>query len=74
MTEIIISILAVVLLVKAVGLAFKITWGITKIIATIMIVLAIPIFVICLIFVGGFFLLIPVALIAGAIGVIKLFA
>lgn len=74
MIELIISVFAVVLLVKAVSLAFKITWGITKIIATILIILAIPVFVICLIFVGGFFLLIPVALIAGAIGIIKLFA
>ncbi len=73
MTELIISVIAIFLLVKAISLAFKITWGITKIIATILIVLAIPLFIISLIFVGGFFLLIPVALIGAAIGVIKLF-
>ena len=71
MIEILISILAIWLLVKAIGLAFKITWGAAKIVATILMVLAIPIFIVCLIFVGGFFLLIPVALIAGAIGLLK---
>ncbi len=73
MTEIIISVIAVFLLIKAISLAFKITWGITKIIATILIALAIPLFIVCLIFAGGLFLLIPVGLIAGAIGIIKLF-
>ena len=72
MIEILISILAIWLLVKAIGLAFKITWGVAKIVATILMVLAIPIFIVCLIFVGGFFLLIPVALIAGAFGLLKI--
>lgn len=71
MIEILISILAIWLLIKAIGLAFKITWGAAKIVATILMVLAIPIFIVCLIFVGGFFLLIPVALIAGALGILK---
>ena len=72
MIEILISILAIWLLIKAVSLAFKITWGVAKIVATILMVLAIPIFIVCLIFVGGFFLLIPVALIAGAFGLLKI--
>lgn len=71
MIEILISILAIWLLIKAIGLAFKITWGAAKIVATILMVLAIPIFIVCLIFVGGFFLLIPVALIVGALGILK---
>ena len=72
MIEILISILAIWLLIKAIGLALKITWGAAKVVATILMVLAIPIFIVCLIFVGGFFLLIPVALIAGAIGLLKI--
>lgn len=72
MIEILISILAIWLLIKAISLAFKITWGVAKIVATILMVLAIPIFIVCLIFVGGFFLLIPVALVAGAIGLLKI--
>ncbi|MBO5397244.1 MAG: hypothetical protein J6A97_10230 [Clostridia bacterium] len=72
MLEIIISILAIVLLIKAVSLTFRITWGLAKIVATILLVLAVPIFIVCLILLGGFFLLIPVGLIAAAIGIIKL--
>ncbi|MBQ6897745.1 MAG: hypothetical protein IJN70_02090 [Clostridia bacterium] len=74
MTEIIISILAVVLLIKAISLTFKITWGLAKIVATILLVLAVPVFIVCLILAGGFLLLIPIGLIAAAIGVIKLLA
>lgn len=72
MIEIIISVLAILLLIKAIGLAFKLTWGTAKIIATILLALAVPIFIVCLIFVGGFVLLVPVALIAGAIGLLKM--
>ncbi len=71
MLEIIFTCLAVWLFFKAIGLAFKITWGTAKIVATILLVLAIPVFVVCLIFAGGFILLIPVALIAGAVGLLK---
>lgn len=70
MLEIIISILAICLLAKAISLAFRIAWGTAKIIATILMILAVPIFIVCLIFVGGFILLLPVALIAGAIGIL----
>ena len=70
MIEIIISILAICLFVKAISLAFRITWGVAKIIATILMILAVPIFIVCLIFAGGFVLLLPVALIAGSIGIL----
>lgn len=71
MLEIIFSILAIWLFVKAIGLAFKLTWGAAKIGATILLVLAVPAFILCLIFAGGFLLLLPVALIAGAVGLLK---
>lgn len=70
MLEIIISILAICLLAKAISLAFRIAWGTAKIVATILMILAVPIFIVCLIFTGGFILLLPVALIAGAIGIL----
>lgn len=70
MIEIIMTILAICLLVKAISLAFKITWNVAKIVATIMMILAVPVFIVCLIFAGGFILLIPVALIAGSIGIL----
>ncbi len=72
MFEIIVSLLAVWLLIKAICLAAKLTWGTAKVVSYILIALAVPLFIICLVFVGGFFLLIPTALIAGAIGLTKL--
>ena len=71
MIEILFSILAVWLFFKAIGLAFKITWGAAKIVATILLAIAVPVFILLAIFVGGFVLLVPVALIAGAVGLLK---
>ena len=71
MFEILISILTICLFFTAIRIAFRITWGVTKIIATVLMVLAIPVFIVCLLFAGGFVLLLPVALIGGAIGLLK---
>lgn len=71
MIEIIFSILAIWLFFKAIGLAFKLTWCAAKIVATILLVIAVPAFILLAIFVGGFVLLLPVALIAGAVGLLK---
>lgn len=71
MLEIIFTILAVWLFIKAIGLAFRLTWGAAKIVATILLVIAVPAFILLAIFVGGFILLLPVALIAGAVGLLK---
>ena len=60
------------LLVKATGLAFRLTWGFAKIAASILIVLAFPALVGCLIFAGGIFLLIPITMIAIATGIVKI--
>ena len=70
MLEIIFAILALVLFVKAITLAVKIGWGVTKIAAVILLILALPLFILCLIFAGGLLLILPVALIAGAIGLL----
>ena len=59
------------LLVKAVGLAFKLTWGVAKITASILIGLALPVLIVCFVFVGGIALLVPVAMIAIAAGIVK---
>lgn len=72
MFEILITILSVVLFAKGIKLAFKMTWGITKIIATVLLVCAVPALVLGLIFAGGLLLLLPVGLIAGAILLLKL--
>lgn len=59
------------LFVKAVGLAFRLTWGIAKIAASILIALALPVLIISLIFAGGVLLLIPLVMIAMAAGILK---
>lgn len=59
------------ILVKAIGLAFKLTWGVTKIAASILIGLAFPVLIVCLVFVGGIALLVPIVMIAIAAGILK---
>ena len=59
------------LLIKAIGLAFKLTWGMAKIFASILMVLALPLLIVCLLFVGGAILIVPVAMIGIAAGIMK---
>ena len=59
------------LLIKAIGLAFKLTWGMAKIAASILMVLALPLLIVCLLFVGGAILIVPVAMIGIAAGIMK---
>lgn len=62
------------LLVKAIGLTFKLTWGVAKIAASILIGLAFPVLIICFIFIGGIALLVPVVMIAIATAILKVVA
>ena len=71
MFEILVTALSVYLFIGAVKLAFRITWGATKIIATVLLSLAVPVLILCLIFAGGAVLLVPVLLIAGAFALLK---
>ena len=59
------------LLVKSIGLAFKLTWGVAKIAASILIGLAFPVLIVCFVFVGGIVLLVPLGMIAIAVGILK---
>lgn len=59
------------LLVKAIGLAFQLTWCLAKIVASILIGLAFPVLILCFIFVGGIALLVPIIMIAIAAGLLK---
>ncbi len=72
MIEIIFTVIAIVLFAKAIGLVLKLTWGAAKIVAVILLALAAPVFIVCLLAMGGFLLLIPVGLIAGTIALIKI--
>jgi hypothetical protein len=64
-------ILFVWLFVKAIGLTFRVTWGLAKVIAVILFALAVPALFVCLLVIGGAAILIPVALVAAAFGILK---
>ena len=71
MFELLTIVVFVWLLIKAIGLAFKLTWGMAKIAASILMVLALPLLIVCLLFVGGAILIVPVAMIGIAAGIMK---
>ena len=56
---------------KAVGIAFRMAWGTAKIIASLLFTIAVPLLILCLVFAGGVFLLLPLAMIGIAFGVLK---
>lgn len=71
MFELLTIVIFIWLLVKTIGLAFRLTWGMAKIIATILMVIALPVLIFCLVFVGGLALMIPIAVIGMAFGLLK---
>lgn len=71
MLEIIVTILCVWLFFKAIGLGFRIAWGAAKIVASVLLALALPLLIVGLVFAGGVMLLLPLALICAAAGLLK---
>ena len=71
MFELLTIVVFVWLLIKTIGLAFKLTWGMAKIVASILMVLALPLLIVCLLFVSGAILIVPVAMIGIAAGIMK---
>lgn len=71
MFELLTAVIFIWLLVKTIGLAWKLSWGAAKVIASILMAVALPVLIICLVFVGGFALLLPIAVIGIAFGVAK---
>ena len=71
MFELLTIIVFVWLSIKAIGLVCKLTWGMAKITASILMVLALPLLIVCLLFLGGAILIIPVAMIGIAAGIMK---
>ena len=59
------------LFVKALGLAVRLAWGATKIVASILFALAVPVLILCLVFAGGILLMIPIAMVGGALLMLK---
>ena len=60
------------LFVKVIGLTFRMTWGIAKFMVSILIGLALPVLFVSILFVGGIALLVPVAMITIAAGIVKI--
>ena len=71
MFELLTLVVFALILIKCIGLMLRITWGVAKIVATIILVLAFPALLICLLFAGGIALLIPIAMVALAAGIVK---
>lgn len=61
------------LLFRSVGLVFGLTWGIAKILVSLLIGLTVPVLFICLIFVGGIALLVPLGMLAVVVAIVKAF-
>lgn len=72
MFKLFVVIIFIWLLVKSIGFMLKITWGIAKFIAAILMILALPALIAALIFASGVALLAPIAMIAVAAGILKL--
>ena len=71
MFNIIITVVFIWLMIKAIGFALKLTWGAARIVASILMVIALPVLILFLLFAGGVLLLIPLAMIGIAAGVLK---
>ena len=70
MFELLVVIFFVWLSIKFLGLALKITWGMAKLFASILFLVALPTLAGCVLFAGGIILLLPILLLLGAIGVL----
>lgn len=71
MFELLILIVFVWLFVKVVGLTFRVTWGVAKTVAVALFTLALPVLVLGLVIAGGVVLLVPLALVAAAWGILE---
>ena len=71
MLEIIVTVLFCWLFFKAIGLAFRVAWGTTKIIASLLFAVAIPMLLAGVLFAGGILLLLPLILVAVAFALLK---
>lgn len=74
MLEILTVILFCWLFFKTLGLAFRVAWGTTRILASLLFTVAVPVLVVCLLFAGGLALLLPLALVGIAFGLLKAIA
>lgn len=72
MFELLVVIAFAWLMIKSLGLVFRLTWGLAKIVASLLMVLALPLLIVCFAFFGGIMLVLPVAFVAVAFGILKI--
>ena len=56
---------------KFLGLACRMAWCVAKVAASVLFALAVPLLVLCLVFAGGIALMLPLAMIGLAVGLLK---
>lgn len=71
MLDILLTVLFCWLVFKVLGLLFRVAWGVTKLVATLLLILALPLLGVCLMFAGGLLLLVPLAVIGLALLLLK---
>ena len=71
MLELVITVLFCWLFFKALGLTFRLAWGVTKFVVWLLFALALPMMIGCLMLAGGLLLLVPLALVGLAFGLVK---
>lgn len=59
------------LFVKSLGFALRLTWGVAKIVGSILLVLALPVLGLCLLFAGSALLIVPVIMVGIALAVMR---
>jgi len=72
MFELLILVLFIWLTIKVIALGLRLAWGLTKGIASLLLVIALPTLIGCLLFASGIVLLLPIALLSAALWIIKL--
>ncbi len=71
MFELLVFVLFCWIFFGSIKLMFKVAWGLAKIFAVILFILALPSLIGCLLYASGVILLLPVVLIATAWGILK---
>lgn len=71
MFELLVLILFIWIFIGSIRLAFRITWGLAKIVAVILFVLALPALIAALLLAGGIVLLLPIVLVGVAFLILK---
>ena len=71
MLDLIITVFFFWLFFKAIGLARRMTWGVTKFFVSLLFTIALPLLGFCLFFAGGLLILVPLGLVGLAFGLLK---